>query len=139
MSGTPPTSLQLVGVPGLGEVTEDVAVIDRLDDGADVSVAGEEQPDRVGVFAANVGEKLDAGRLRHPLVRHDDVDLEAALPELAHQVGSLVGGDRAGDRGGGGHHDGDQGGSCGAGAAGWVGHGGRVSSGGVGTPTDQIR
>ena len=35
--------LQLVGVPGLGDVAEDVSLVDRVDDGPDVGVGGEEQ------------------------------------------------------------------------------------------------
>ncbi len=38
----------LVRVPGLGDVAEDVALVDRVDDGADVGVAGEQQPGGVG-------------------------------------------------------------------------------------------
>ena len=40
--------LQLLGVPGLGDVAEDVPLVDRVDDRADVGVGGEEQPGRLG-------------------------------------------------------------------------------------------
>ncbi len=69
--------LKLVGVPWLGNVTVNVALIDRIDDRADVGVAGEEETNRLRVIAANLTEKLHPGHFRHPLVRHHDVNFFA--------------------------------------------------------------
>ena len=44
--------LQLVGVPGLGDVAEDAPLVDRVDDGLDVGVGGEEQ---AGGLRADLG------------------------------------------------------------------------------------
>ena len=38
---------QLFRLPGLGDVAEDMALIDRVDDGVDVGVSGEQQPGRL--------------------------------------------------------------------------------------------
>jgi hypothetical protein len=68
-------------------------LVDRLDDGADVGVAGEQQADRVGVFAAELGEELDAGRLGHALVGHHAVDL--VVLHDAHPLGGAGGAEDA--------------------------------------------
>jgi hypothetical protein len=66
--------LQLLGLPRLGDVAVDVALVDGVDDGADVGVAGHQQPDGVGELLAQPAEELHAGHLRHALVGEDDVD-----------------------------------------------------------------
>ena len=41
-------TLQLVGIPGLGNVAVDVPLVDGVDYGPNVRIAGEQQPDRLG-------------------------------------------------------------------------------------------
>ncbi len=65
---------QLVGIPRLADVAIDVALVDGVDDGLDVGVAGEQQTDGVGPIAADAAKELDAADVRHALVGHDDVD-----------------------------------------------------------------
>ncbi len=65
---------QLVGIPGLGEVAEDVALVDRVDHGPDVGVGGEQQPGRLGTDDLGLPQQLDARHPRHPLVGQDRVD-----------------------------------------------------------------
>ena len=48
---------QLVGVPGLGDVAGDVPLVDRVDHGLDVGVAGEQQAGGVGVDALGLLEE----------------------------------------------------------------------------------
>ena len=79
--------MQFLWLPRLGDVAVDVALVDGVDDGLDVGVAGEQQADGVGMCFAEAFEELDAGHLRHALVGHDDVDLllfhDACRPSAA--------------------------------------------------------
>ena len=70
--------LQLVGIPGLEDVAEDVAFVDGVDHRLDVGIAGEEHPDGVGVEAAGVAQELVARHAGHPLIGEDEVDVLAA-------------------------------------------------------------
>ena len=63
------------GVPRLEDVAEDVPFVDRVDDGLDVGVAGEEHPDRVGLELAGLAEEDVARHARHALIGEDHVDV----------------------------------------------------------------
>ncbi len=69
---------QLVDVPGFGDVAGDVAPVDGVDHRLDVGIAGEEEPGGVGADGAGSLQELDARHLGHPLVGHDDIDLDVA-------------------------------------------------------------
>ena len=66
--------LEVLRIPGLGDVAVDASAVDGVDHGADVGIAGEEKAHRVRLRLPHVVEELDAGHLRHALVRHDHVD-----------------------------------------------------------------
>lgn len=65
----------IIRIPRLCNVPEDVALVDRVDHGPDVRVAGKDHAGRVRVLRLNLREQLHTGHLRHALVRHDDVDV----------------------------------------------------------------
>ncbi|MNC18219.1 hypothetical protein D3C75_661160 [compost metagenome] len=60
-------------VPRLGQVAEDAAVVERIDRGVQVGVAGEQDAQAVRGDLAGLGEKLRAAHLRHALVADDDL------------------------------------------------------------------
>ena len=65
--------LQLLGLPRLFHELKDVPLVDRRDDRFQIGITREEHPDRLRIPRLHLGQELDAGDLRHPLVRHHDV------------------------------------------------------------------
>ncbi len=51
LSGLSDDGLKLIGIPGLGDVTINVSLVDRLDHSADVGISGKEQASGLGVWA----------------------------------------------------------------------------------------
>ena len=74
LHGVAHDSLQLFGVPRLGDVAVDVSPVDGVDHGADIGIAREEEAHRLRLGLAHMVEELDARHLRHALVGHDHVD-----------------------------------------------------------------
>ena len=68
-------SLELDGVPGFEDVTEDVPFVDRVDHCLDVGVAGEEHADGFGLKPSCLAQERISGHSRHPLIREDQLDL----------------------------------------------------------------
>jgi hypothetical protein len=62
---------QLVGVAGLGQEAEDVAMIDGLHGRLQIMVAGQHHPDAVRGDAQGLAQELDAIHLGHPHVGDD--------------------------------------------------------------------
>jgi hypothetical protein len=60
---------EIRGLPGLGDVGVDVAIVDRADDGVHVGEAGQDDAGGGRLHLEDPGEELDTGHLRHPLVR----------------------------------------------------------------------
>src|SRR5262249_54377806 len=87
---------ELLALPGLGDVAEDAARVDRRDDRLDVGVAG--QDDAVGIRPElhRAMEEIDAVHLRHALVGDDPrrivrlEELEPTPPALGGQHLELV-------------------------------------------------
>ena len=92
LDGLADHGLELVGLPGLGDVAEDVPLVDRVDDRADVGVGREQQPGGLGADGLGLVKHLDAGHAGHPLVRQDHGDLGCGLEELE-RLGSALAGD----------------------------------------------
>ena len=62
---------KLVVLPGLGDVAVDAAAVDRLDERADVGVAGEHDAHRVRTDLHRARQELRAAHARHALVGDD--------------------------------------------------------------------
>ncbi len=75
LGGLADDSLQLHGIPGLEDVAKDVPFVDRVNHGLDVSIAGEQHADGVGLKPAGLAEKRIALHPRHPLVGEDQLHL----------------------------------------------------------------
>ena len=82
---------QLFRLPGLGDVAEDMALVDRVDDGVDIGVSGEEEPRGLRADGLRPMEDLHAGHAGHPLVREDHGDLGVGL-EVLDGLGPAVAG-----------------------------------------------
>jgi hypothetical protein len=78
LGGAAQEGLQLLGVPGLGDVLPHEALVEAADNHVDVRVTGDEDADRGGVDGLELAEELDAGHLRHALVAEDQMDLLVA-------------------------------------------------------------
>ena len=65
---------QLLGLPRLEDVTEDLAAVDGVDRVFQLRVAGHEQTNGLGMVDADPLEQLDAVHARHLLVGKDDID-----------------------------------------------------------------
>ncbi len=76
LDGLADGGLHLAGLPGLGEVAEHVAFVDRVHHGLDVGVAGEQEPGGVGPELLDLAEEAHARHLGHSLVRQDDRRLD---------------------------------------------------------------
>jgi hypothetical protein len=82
---------QLFAVPRLGDVAIDVPAVDRLDQHIHVGVGGHDDRHRQRRQRLGFFEKLQAGQLGHPLIRHDHrhplarQDLEPFLRRLRGQ------------------------------------------------------
>ncbi len=76
--------MQLLAVPGLGDVAVDAAQVDRLDQHVDVGEGGEDDADGVGADVAHGLQQLEAGHARHALVgdHHRDVLVAGDLQRL---------------------------------------------------------
>ena len=99
-------------IPGLEQVVVELDVVDRLDRHVGVCVRSEKQGFRAGRVDPRLLEHLDAGHLRHPLVRRDQGHRLVTERELAQHsqrlrprrstddavVGTVLVGQIAGDR-----------------------------------------
>ena len=82
-----------LGVAGLGEIAEDVSLVDGVDDGADIGVGREEQAGRFGANGHRTLKHFDAAHPRHSLVRQDHVDPRGLFEEFDRLGPVLEGGD----------------------------------------------
>ncbi len=57
-----------LGIPGLGQVAEDATVVERVDGGIEVGIAGEENPQGLRIALASLRQQFGAAHLRHALV-----------------------------------------------------------------------
>lgn len=57
-----------LGIPGLGQVAKDAAVVERVDGGIEVGIAGEENPQGLRIALASLRQQFGAAHLRHALV-----------------------------------------------------------------------
>ena len=93
LDGLTDDDFELFGVPGLGDVAEDVALVDRVDDGVDIGVSREQEPGRLGADGPRLLEDLDAGHAGHPLVGEDHGDVGRGLEVLEGLRPALAGDD----------------------------------------------
>ena len=63
----------MLALPGLGDVSEDASFVDRRQEGIDFRIAGQDDPDDMGVFVVDDAEQVQATHLRHTHVGDDDV------------------------------------------------------------------
>ena len=82
-------------VPRLEEVVVETDLVDRLDRHVGVGVRREQQQLGVRRLAAYLGEHLDAGHPRHPLIGGHQGDRATAQGELGEELERLVAGRRA--------------------------------------------
>ena len=94
LDGLPHDDRQLVGIPRLGEVAEDVPLVDRVDDRPDIGIGREQEPRRLRPDGLGLAQELDARHLRHPLVGQDHVG-DLARPEILERLGAALEGDDA--------------------------------------------
>ena len=85
--------LQLLGLPRLGDVAIDAALVDGVDDGLDVGIGGEEKPGRLGADRLRPAEHFHARHAGHPLVGHDHVDVGGRFQDFERGRAVLAGDD----------------------------------------------
>src|SRR5438132_7652306 len=88
---------QLDAVPGLGEDAEDLAVVHRVDGGAEVVRGGEQDADGLGLQGLGLREELRAGHARHHVVGGEY--LERLLAKPVERLGRIGAGDHLVARG----------------------------------------
>jgi len=66
--------LQLLVVPGFADVAVDLPVVDRLDDGGQVGVAGEQDAAGGGIQAVDLGQQRGAVHAGHARIAHHQID-----------------------------------------------------------------
>ena len=81
--------LLLRGIPGLQQIVIEVDDVDRLDGGVGVRIRGEQRPPRVREQIHRLLEELEAGHLRHAMVREQHRDRIATQLQLAQRLQRL--------------------------------------------------
>ena len=89
LDGLPHDHRELVGIARLGDVTENVPLVDRVDNGSNIDISGEQQPGRLRPDGLGLAQDLDARHFRHPLVAENHVG-NLAGPQILERLGTAL-------------------------------------------------